>query len=223
MSSGTNIIAIVEGKTEQDFIRWVVAPYLALKGIYITPIQVYKPGSRGGDVKYSRVEKDINAQLRSRKDTIVTTFLDLYGLKEWPELESIVAEPNYENMVERLYEVTDKSLRDRFGDFTVDQRIIPYFAVYEFEALLFALPEKLAEGLGCDVDRVVRIIEACGSPEMINNSPETAPSKRLNGLSHRGKFKKTTQGIAIAKSIGVETMRAKCPQFNNWLDQLEAA
>lgn len=222
MSSGTSVIAIVEGKTELDFISRIVAPYLGWKGVYITPIQVYKPGSRGGDVKFSRVIKDIRAELNKRPDTVITTFLDLYGLQEWPDLPAIMATPNYDNMIEKLYESTDKALREIFKAHHVDTRIIPYFAIYEFEALLFADPAKLATGLDCSTETVTQIVKGCGGAELINNSPDTAPSKRLDKLSPRGKFRKTTQGIAIAESIGIDTMREKCPQFNNWLNQLEA-
>ena len=32
---------------------------------------------------------------------------------------------------------------------------------------------------------------------------------------------KTVTGIAVAKAIGVEKMREKCPVFNHWLTSLE--
>ena len=67
---------------------------------------------------------------------------------------------------------------------------------------------------------VDKVIDKCGSPEEINNSPQTAPSKRLQYWTH-GHYGKTTSGIAIAKAIGIERMRSKCPLFNRWLSQLE--
>ncbi len=220
MNNFTEVIAIVEGKTEQDFIRKVVAPYLHNKGIYITPVQVSKPGGKGGDVKFSRVKNDFHNHLSQRSDTLVTTFLDLYGLKEWPDLDAVKLEPNYENMIERLYSSTDKALKEIFDSRTVEQRIIPFFAIYEFEALLFSSPEKLAEKLACSHESISRILTACKEPEQINNSPQTAPSKRLNTLAPRGHFKKASEGVAIASEIGIDTMREKCPQFNQWLERL---
>jgi hypothetical protein len=222
MSDYRTVFAIVEGKTEQDFIIYIVAPYLINKRIYITPVQVSKPGSKGGDVKFSRVRSDVERHLKQRQDTFVTTFLDLYGLHEWPERENIIAEQNHENMIAKLYDVTDKALKKELDDYEVDKRVIPYFAIYEFEALLFSDPAKLASGIGCSIEAVDRILKTCGgAPERINNSPQTAPAKRLNELSPRGKFKKTTDGIAIAREIGVEKMREKCPQFDFWLSRLE--
>ena len=222
MSDCIEVVAIVEGKTEQDFIRKILAPYLAGKSVFITPIQVNKPGSKGGDVKFSRVKNDIDNFLKQRSDTVITTFLDLYGLKEWPDLDGIFREQNHENMINKLYESTDKALKDVFDDYTVEQRIIPFFSIYEFEALLFSNPEKLAEKLNCSKDLIINILAECGEPEKINNSPHTAPSKRLDVLSIRKKFKKTTQGIAIASDIGIDEMREKCPQFNFWLNRLES-
>ena len=221
MSNYINVFAIVEGKTEQDFILTIVAPYLIKKRIFITPIQVSKPGSKGGDVKFSRVKSDIERHLKQRQDTFVTTFLDLYGLHEWPNLEDIIAEQNHENMIAKLYDVTDKAFKEIFDEYAVEKRIIPYFAIYEFEALLFSDPSKLASGIGCSTESVEKIVQTCGEPERINNSLQTAPSKRLDELSPRGRFKKTTDGIAIAREIGIERMREKCPQFNTWLNRLE--
>ena len=50
-------------------------------------------------------------------------------------------------------------------------------------------------------------------------SPETAPSKRIEKFNKR--YKKTVTGIAIAKEIGLPTIRKKCPVFDEWLTKLE--
>lgn len=71
------------------------------------------------------------------------------------------------------------------------------------------------------VEKVLAPLDECGEPEAINNSPQTAPSKRLDNWCD-GKFKKTTTGIAIAEEIGISTLREKYRVFNAWLNQLEA-
>lgn len=58
-----------------------------------------------------------------------------------------------------------------------------------------------------------------GNPEQINNSPQTAPSKRL--IKHTA-YRKTTHGPKIAQTIGIDKIREKCAGFNAWLSQLEA-
>ena len=94
-------------------------------------------------------------------------------------------------------------------------------AVHEFETLLFSDSAILAQELGVErtvVDEVLNQFD--GRPESINNSFETAPSKRLEGWKEN--YKKTVDGIAIAEKIGLQSMRAKCPLFNAWLSAIEA-
>ena len=76
MSNIIEIVAIVEGPTEQVFIRDILAPYLWSGGIFISPIIVTKPGQKGGDVKFSRVKNDIEKHLKQRQDTYLTLFID---------------------------------------------------------------------------------------------------------------------------------------------------
>ena len=92
-------------------------------------------------------------------------------------------------------------------------------SMHELEALYFSDPARLADKLGVTHEKIDAIVAACGEPENINDSQETAPSKRLSKLF--GRFKKTTTGIAIAKDIGIARMRAACPLFGDWVARLE--
>ena len=58
------------------------------------------------------------------------------------------------------------------------------------------------------------------SPEEINDSQQTAPSKRIIELKAR--YAKVTDGILISQKIGLDTMRVQCPHFNEWIGKLEA-
>ncbi len=58
-----------------------------------------------------------------------------------------------------------------------------------------------------------------GNPEKINDSVESAPSKRLE---EKTGYRKTTHGPDIAKETGIKKIRGKCAGFNEWLDKLEA-
>lgn len=91
MSDYIEVIAIVEGKTEQVFVESVLQPYLAQQNIFISATQVSKPGQKGGDVRFSRVSRDIERHLKQRPDTYVTTLVDYYGVKEWPGLDTLPA------------------------------------------------------------------------------------------------------------------------------------
>jgi len=91
--------------------------------------------------------------------------------------------------------------------------------VHEFEALLFSDAEKLAEHLKIKPQSIKDILIECGDPENINDSSQTAPSKRLENLYRR--YKKTTTGIAVARAIGIDKMREQCPIFNGLLNKIE--
>jgi hypothetical protein len=221
MNDFVEVIAIVEGKTEQTFIEDILAPYLALKNIYIKATQVSKPGQKGGDVKFDRVQKDIGIHLKQRGNTFITTIVDYYGVKEWPGIAQIPASAKPALISELVNKATYDKVHTLFADHRADRRFIPYIAVHEFEALLFSDSLSLSKELGIDEKKVLAVLAECGEPEAINNSPDTAPSKRLDRWSEKGVFAKTTKGIAIARSIGVQRMREQCPLFNSWLQQLE--
>lgn len=220
MSDYVEAIAIVEGKTEQIFIEKVLAPYLAPNNIFMTATQVSKPGQKGGDVKFSRALKDIRNHLKQRSDTYVCTFVDYYGIKEWPGVDTLAANSSPAEIAHVVNQASRAGVLEQYPDLQSDRRYIPYFAVHEFEALLFSDSEVLAQKLGIDVKSVQSVLDGCGEPEAINNSPQTAPSKRLDNWCD-GKFKKTTAGIAIAEAIGIANLREQCGVFNAWLNQLE--
>ena len=221
MSNFIEIIAIVEGRTEQIFVERILAPYLANKNIYMRATQISKPGQKGGDVKFSRAVNDIGRFLKQRNDTYVTLFFDYYGLVEWPNLDKITNQA-HTAIAQLLSDGASEQIKIYFGGYDPIKRFIPYMAMHEFEALLFSDEKILASELNVEQNTIAAIIEQCKEPENINNSKETAPSKRLNKLKPHGDFKKTTEGIHIAQLIGIDKMRQSCPLFNQWLTKLEA-
>ena len=101
-------------------------------------------------------------------------------------------------------------------------RFLPFVMMHEFEALLFS-----DCGAFCrSVDRVelepqlAKIRAGFASPEQINDSPQTAPSKRIEALMPR--YRKPLDGVNAARAIGLDRMRAECPHFNDWLERLVA-
>ena len=49
MSRYVEVMAIVEGSTEETFINRILAPYLSHRNIGMRATQVSKPGEKGGD------------------------------------------------------------------------------------------------------------------------------------------------------------------------------
>jgi len=221
MSDYIEVMVIVEGKTEEIFIESIVIPYLAKKNIFMHATQISKPGQKGGDVRFSRAVRDLETHLKQRSDTYVTTFIDYYGTKEWPGYDDVRTVRIPSRIAKIINDATKAKVIESFAEQRAAERFIPFIAVHEFEALLFSNTEILSKQLGIKISQIEEVLTTCGEPEAINNSPQTAPSKRLDLWSKGGKFPKTTTGIAVAKEIGIKQIRQKCPVFNSWLEKLE--
>lgn len=100
---------------------------------------------------------------------------------------------------------------------------IPYIQLHEFEGLLFSsidvfkqlIPDEQLVGK----DELISVIERYSNPEMINTSKENSPSHRLERIISG--YDKVVYGDIIAETIGLATIRTKCPRFNEWIEKLE--
>ncbi len=102
------------------------------------------------------------------------------------------------------------------------QRFIPYFQMHEFEALMFSDPAIFADAIGRPDLRsdFAEIRQKFDSPEHIDDSPVTAPSKRI--LALYPEYEKPLMGETATKAIGLPRIRQECPLFNAWLAKLES-
>lgn len=220
MNNHAEVVVLVEGPTEQQFIKQLLTPYLAQRGVFLTPIILDKPGEKGGDVKFARAKNDIEKHLKQRRDTCVTLLVDYYGIRgDWPGYSESKQQVEHSRKAQIMNRATHDEIKKLFPSQNPDSRFIPYVSMYEIEALYFSDPLCLAEKLGVQQRKIEEILEECGEPEKINDHSTTAPSKRLVKLADR--FKKTSTGIAIATAIGIPKMREACPLFNNWITTLE--
>ncbi|WNV82443.1 DUF4276 family protein [Umezawaea sp. Da 62-37] len=91
---------------------------------------------------------------------------------------------------------------------------------HELEAWVFAAADQLGELLGGELAAKVRddAVRA-GGPELVNDGPATAPSKRL--ASYCPRYVKTMDGPLAIDALGVESLREQCPHFDDWLRELE--
>ena len=101
----------------------------------------------------------------------------------------------------------------------IQKTLAPHFTMHEFEALLFSHPDKLTLALEIDPVKIRNISKAFQNLEEIDDDPTTAPSKRI--LSLAPGYRKIVDGNAIITEIGLQTIRQKCPHFNDWLTRLE--
>ncbi len=216
----TQVYIICEGRTESTVVKNVIAPELGTKGIFLYPIQIGRR-RKGGNVALDRLLPTIRAQLYNNRTAYCTSLIDYYGLpSDFPG----------KRLASRKHVLSEKSeticgeLVEQLGH-TIDceplRRFIPYVQMHEFEGLLFSDPNRLAIELGRE-DRsecLSRIRNEFETPEHIDDSPLTAPSKRIQELVPR--YRKVQMGERVAKALTLEKIRYECPLFDNWLTQLE--
>jgi hypothetical protein len=211
---------LVEGQAEETFAREVLLPYFAQYEIYLFPRRLGKPGHKSGVCKYPLAQREILLTLKQEVQTFCTTMFDYYAMPpDWPKRKEARRKP----FAERSAMVEDAMLADissQLGARFNSSRFIPYVQMHEFEALLFSDPKALADGLKLANDAAVQSIrDQFHCPEEINDSCQTAPSKRIKSLN-RG-YDKVLQGVLISKKIGLNVMRAQCPHFKEWVGKLE--
>lgn len=102
-----------------------------------------------------------------------------------------------------------------------DSRFLPYIQLHEFEALLFTKWDGFADFTITESNKkkIQEIIRDFPNPELINDRPELAPSKRLINLI-TPKYEKPFHGNYIALTNGFDSIMNKCPRFNNWVKTL---
>jgi hypothetical protein len=117
-----------------------------------------------------------------------------------------------------------RSLELRFGEDICDNRFVPYIQLHEFEALLFSDIRQLELAFIDQlkgITRLGKLAERFSNPELINDRPQTAPSKRIIAEIPDYEHRKPSAGPLVAAKIGMDNMRAKCAHFRDWLTRLE--
>lgn len=213
----SRVYLLVEGQTEEAFVNELLGPHYARLGLYLIPIIVStSPGYKGGVVSYAKIKPQIDKLCKQDAGAHVTTLFDLYALPGDFPGKSSPAYPSTGNG-QRKAEFLEAELAKDIAQ----RNFIPNLLVHEFEALLFVQIDAFEQWT--DDDRVLeplRAIRGTTSPEDINDSPHTAPSKRI--LATMAGYQKTFHGPLIACDIGLDAMRRECPHFAEWLQKIEA-
>ena len=162
-------------------------------------------------------------RLLGDSELIVSTMVDYYGMpNDWPRRVDAVT-PGLSTS-ERAALIEDALLEDvrRQMDRNFNQnRFVPYVMMHEFEAMLFSDCERFAHIVGQPdlSERFQDIRDEFATPEEIDDSPTSAPSKRIEALLPG--YIKPLMGAAAASDIGIEAIRRECPHFRGWLGRLE--
>lgn len=207
----------VEGQTEETFVYEVLVPYFSSRGIYLTPILAQtSKGHKGGIVSYGKVKHQVERLCKEDSSAYVTTLIDFYGLPtDFPGIN----EKEYQNKNDAFEKTA--YLEIAFENDINQKNFIGNLMLHEYEAFLFCDPSKFEYWLdnAAPIAKLLEIKKTFISPEHINNSPQTAPSKRI--LSIMPNYKKTIHGPLIANDIGLNEIRNQCQHFNEWLERIE--
>jgi len=219
----------VEGETEEEFVNEVLAPHLYRNGFSKVSARLVGNARlrdrRGGIKAWSAVREDILKHLKEDPASLTTTMVDYYALPQtkgraWPG-RAAAGDLPYAQKAPTVEDALLADICDELGDGFYPIRFIPFVMMHEFEGLLFSDCNAFGRGI-CRTDLIgdfQAIRNQFASPEEINDSPETAPSKRVEGLVPG--YEKPLLGALAAIEIGLDAIRAECPHFNDWLTQLE--
>ncbi len=222
--TGIRLHFIVEGQTEETFVNQVLKPYLGNRYVWADArcVLTSRRGGvkhRGGFRNYAQPRRDILSWLMEDQnaDARFTTAFDLYGLpSDFPGYgEAQAASDPYERV-----RILESALRDDIGDW----RFIPYLQLHEFETLLLSDPGQLATHFTdgqARVQTLVAIADQIANPELINEGPDTAPSKRIIAEIPEYAGMKPSAGPIVTGRIGLANLRARCRHFGEWIGQLE--
>lgn len=223
-----NVVA--EGQSELYFVKKVLCTYPYQKGLNILiesrAVQTSKDNKieytyRGGMGDYLKPKHDILQWLKESSDTYVTTMFDFYGLpKEFPGYREAMGQTNPYQSISILERELKQDILHELPDMN-PKRFIPYIQLHEFESLIFSDLEKLKKiYLGSEnasnIDNLIRDVKDT-KPELINNSFETAPSKRLERAIP---YRKGSGVVLVMQEIGIEKMLKSCTHFSEWVNQL---
>jgi len=214
------VLIYVEGQTEETFIRDILGPHLNPIGIHPIPILARTKRTRsgatfkGGVVSYDRIRREVLRLLGDSTAVLVTTMMDYYGLpSDFPGKAALSGSDPYQRVAQ---------LERAFQMDISNPRFLPFLTLHEFESLLFAHIDSFISVFPHwrkQVEQLSRDI-AGRSPEEINDGRDTHPAARI--CRYIPDYRKTLHGPLIAQRIGLPTIRAKCPHFDQWVSRLES-
>jgi hypothetical protein len=220
----------VEGETEETFVKAVLREHLVPRGYSSVSARLLgrarRRRGRGGVIPWPSAQKELCNHLKQDPGCIAGTMVDYYGLPAeghgaWP---GRAAAANVPETVQRAHTVEcalAASVAETMGSSFDRRRFVPYVMMHEFEAMLFSDCAGFGHAIGHPDLSVPleKIRRAFDTPEDIDDSQETAPSKRIVRLLPT--YEKPLMGNLGVLHLGLDTIRGECPHFNRWLQRLE--
>lgn len=201
------LLVYCEGPTEESFVKEVLAPYLWDFNVNVSP------KAADGVSKYSVIRKELLRLCKNDITAMITTMLDYYGLPS--------ETPGISNAKGSLYDKICYIESAVESDLNKVDNIIFNLSVHEYEGFLFSQPYAF-ESIANERQIVIldNICNCFETPEHINDSYDTSPSKRLINIIPG--YQKVTDGTRIAQRIGIDGISRKCKHFERWIAKLTA-
>ena len=202
-----NIGVVCEGQTETDFIKQLNKKCFNKLNISLKPVGINDEQKNiGGNISIARIVDFLHKH--SNMYPMLTTFIDFYrlknkGNKKVSELEEEIKKEFYK----------DNKYRNKI--------LIPYIQMHETEALWFSDINAIIQVKNANKKQkedLSKIIEKYKNPEDINDSYETAPSKRLENIFCD--YSKVIDGKEISNKISINIFIEKCPRFSKWVNEI---
>lgn len=215
-------LILVEGQTEERFVKQVLQPHLLSLHLSIIPTllttKVVKngPNFKGGVTSFEKFESDLRRLLGGAGSALVTTMLDYYRLPDdFPGMDDRPATIDPFTRVQHV----EQALSRHFDD----PRFLPFLALHEFEAWIFSCPSTLPDVMTEPENQpqFASICESVPTPEHINERPGDNPAARIQSIFPA--YRKVLHGPTAALRIGLPRIRGQCTHFHDWLCRLEEA
>jgi len=211
-----NVYIYCEGQTEEAFINDILSPYFANIDIYVKPIVCTTSKHRnkkfkGGVSNYDKIKNELILLCKQHHSEYITTMFDYYAMpSDTPNIDD-----NTLDIYQRISNI-EKAIDADIGMNNCCFNLM----VHEFEGILFSNPSSFSLITNEDNVRKIAEMRKCAeTPEHINNSPETAPSKRLESIIPN--YAKVKNGAILAKDIGIDVIMQECKHFAKWIEKIK--
>lgn len=217
---GRRLHLLVEGQTEESVVRDELRPYLARHDIWVTYSLIATkrpaggPNFKGGVTNWPKLERELRLLLRDSSLDMLSTVIDYYG---FPDDGPGMRDRPVGDAYSRITHV-EQAMAAVIGD----RRFIPHLALHELETWVFASGDELGALHGDPAlsRKLAGDVMTAGGPELVNDGPGTAPSKRL--ATYCPGYSKTLDGPIVIAEVGIVEIRRTCPHLDDWLTTLGA-
>ena len=211
-----NLYVYCEGQTEESFVNQVLYDYLFPLGVVTRPIvcttsRRHSKKHKGGVSDYFKVKNELIKICKDHSNEFVTTMFDYYAMpSNTPGIDN--QNPDIYARVQEIEAEIDEDIGMRNCSF--------HLMLHEFESILFSKPSSFSLIVDEHVVAGIQAIrDSFSSPEHINNSPDTAPSKRLEQLIPN--YAKVRNGTMLSMDMGIDVIMEQCQHFREWVEVIK--